>query len=46
MGCATDEEIAFCLHWHIASVIPYLCKWFQDVGTIMRHTLEGAFKIS
>jgi hypothetical protein len=46
LGGAKDEEIAFRLRWHIASVPTYLRECFQDVGQIMTHTLQGAFKTS
>jgi hypothetical protein len=44
MGGAKDEEIAFRLRWNIASVPTYLRECFQEVGTIMASTLQGAFK--
>jgi hypothetical protein len=44
LGGAKDEEIAFRLRWNIASVPTYLRECFQDVGTIMTSTLQGAFK--
>ena len=46
MGGATDEDIAFRLRWNIASVPTYLRECFQEVGTIMTSTLQGAFKTS
>jgi hypothetical protein len=46
MGGAADEEIAFRLRWNIASVPTYLRECFQEVGTIMMSTLQGAFKTS
>jgi hypothetical protein len=46
MGGAKDEEIAFRLRWNIASVPTYLRECFQEVGTIMTSTLQGAFKTS
>jgi hypothetical protein len=46
MGGATDEDIAFRLRWNIASVPTYLRECFQEVGTIMTTTLQGAFKTS
>jgi hypothetical protein len=46
MGGAADEEIAFRLRWNIASVPTYLRECFQEVGTIMTSTLQGAFKTS
>jgi hypothetical protein len=44
LGGAKDEEIAFRLRWNIASVPTYLRECFQEVGTIMTSTLQGAFK--
>ena len=46
MGGAKDEEIAFRLRWNVASVPTYLRECFQEVGTIMTSTLQGAFKTS
>jgi hypothetical protein len=46
MGGAADEEIAFRLRWNVASVPTYLRECFQEVGTIMLSTLQGAFKTS
>jgi hypothetical protein len=46
MGGATDEDIAFRLRWNIASVPTYLRECFQEVGTVMMSTLQGAFKTS
>jgi hypothetical protein len=46
MGGAKDEEIAFRLRWNVASVPTYLRECFQEVGTIMASTLQGAFKTS
>ena len=46
MGGAPDEEIAFRLCWNIVSVPTYLREFFQEVGTIMKATLQGAFKTS
>jgi hypothetical protein len=44
MGGATDEDIAFRLRWNIASVPTYLRECFQEVGTVMTSTLQGAFQ--
>jgi hypothetical protein len=44
MGGAKDEEIAFRLRWNVSSVPTYLRECFQEVGTIMASTLQGAFK--
>ena len=44
MGGATDEEIAFRLRWNVSSMPTYLRECFQEVGTIMTSTLQGAFK--
>jgi hypothetical protein len=46
MGGTPDEEIAFRLRWNVASVPTYLRECFQEVGTIMAATLQGAFKTS
>jgi hypothetical protein len=46
MGGAADEEIAFRLRWNVASVPTYLRECFQQVGSIMLNTLQGAFKTS
>jgi hypothetical protein len=46
MGGAPDEEIAFRLRWKVASVPTYLRECFQEVGSIMLSTLQGAFKTS
>jgi hypothetical protein len=44
MGGASDEDIAFRLRWNILAVPTYLRECFQEVGTIMKRTLQGAFK--
>jgi hypothetical protein len=44
MGGASDEDIAFRLQWNILAVPMYLRECFQEVGTIMLKTLQGAFK--
>jgi hypothetical protein len=44
MGGASDEDIAFRLRWNILAVPTYLRECFQEVGTIMLKTLQGAFK--
>jgi hypothetical protein len=46
MGGSPDEEIAFRLRWNVASVPTYLRECFQEVGPVMLHTLQGAFKTS
>jgi hypothetical protein len=44
MGGTANEEIALHLCWNIVSVPTYLRECFQEVGTIMASTLQGAFK--
>jgi hypothetical protein len=46
MGGASHEDIAFRLRWKVGSVPTYLRECFQEVGTIMSSTLQGAFKTS
>jgi hypothetical protein len=46
MGGAKDEEIALRLRWKVASMPTYLRECFQEVGSIMLNTLQGAFKTS
>jgi hypothetical protein len=46
MGGTPDEEIAFWLCWNIATIPTYLWEYFQEVGTIMAATLQGAFRTS
>jgi hypothetical protein len=46
MGGASNDEIAFRLRWKVGSVPSYLRECFQEVGSIMLSTLQGAFKTS
>jgi hypothetical protein len=46
LGGASDEEIAFRLRWHVSSVPTYLRECFQQVGTLIQQTLEGAYRTS
>jgi hypothetical protein len=46
MGGASNEEIAFRLRWKVESVPTYLRECFQEIGSIMLSTLQGAFKTS
>jgi hypothetical protein len=39
---ATDEEIAFRLRWHVASVPTYLREYFDGVNTIMARAIARA----
>jgi hypothetical protein len=43
LGGASDEEIAFRLRWHVSSVPTYLRECFQQVGTLIQTTLNGAY---
>jgi hypothetical protein len=46
MGGASNDEIAFRLRWKVDSVPTYLRECFQEIGSIMLSTLQGAFKTS
>ena len=46
MGGASHEDIAFRLRWKVGRVPTYLRECFQEVGSIMSSTLQGAFKTS
>jgi hypothetical protein len=46
MGGASNDEITFRLRWKVGSLPTYLRECFQQIGSIMLSTLQGAFKTS
>jgi len=44
LGGATDEEIAFRLRWHIASVPTYLRECYCGIDQLMRTAITGVYR--
>jgi hypothetical protein len=44
LGGASDEEIAFRLRWHIASVPTYLRECFHGIDTMMQKAINGVYR--
>jgi hypothetical protein len=46
MGGALNDKISFCLSWKVISIPTNLHECFQEIGSIMLPTLQGALKTS
>ena len=44
LGGASDEDIAFRLRWHIASVPTYLRECFNGIDQMMRTAINGVYR--